>query len=209
MVQIHGMSSSFNTTKTLYVAEELGINYKFCDLNFMQGEHKAPEHLKRHPLGKAPTLTLEDGSHLFESGAICRFFATESNDKLYGQSSIEKAKTDQWLDFFSVHSGRWLGTLTFEKVLKEQFNMGTPNQESIKEATGFLDQQFTMLNEHLSHNKYLTSSNLSIADLFAFAYMETTDINGINLNDYPHIHTWYHSLKQLPSVLRVKEKFKS
>ncbi|MDH3376086.1 MAG: glutathione S-transferase N-terminal domain-containing protein [Gammaproteobacteria bacterium] len=69
MYHIHGANVSSNITKTVYVAEELGIDFKYTNLDLSKGEHKSPEHLARHPLGKIPTLT-HDGETLFESGAF-------------------------------------------------------------------------------------------------------------------------------------------
>ena len=56
MYNIHGFNLSFNTWKVLYVAEELGVEYEYTALDPMKGEHKSAEHMKRHPLGKTPTL---------------------------------------------------------------------------------------------------------------------------------------------------------
>lgn len=82
MYDFHGFNLSFNTTKVLYVAEELGVEYRYTALDPSKGEHKTPEHLKRHPMGKTPTLN-HDGNCLFESSTICRYLASVENSPLY------------------------------------------------------------------------------------------------------------------------------
>ena len=205
MFHIHGFRMSFNTTKVLYVAEELGVEYKYTNLDGSKGEHKTPEHLKRSPLGKAPTLD-HDGKTLFESGAICRYIANVSNSPLYPKDAYQRAVVDQWMDFYTCHLGRWLGTLVFERVFRAMFGMGKLNPENEKEALGFIEQQAAVVNAHLGQNKYLAGKDLSIADLFAFAYTETTEKSNYPLDNYPHLKKWYQNMKGLKSVGNVQKK---
>lgn len=205
MYTIHGMSQSFNTTKVLYTAEELGISYDFHELDFTKGEQQSPEHIKRHPLGKTPTMTF-DGKTLFESGAICRYLAASTQTDLYGKNPFEKALTDQWMDFFSIHAGRWIGSYAFEKKMRKQFNMGEPKQEVINEAHGFLEQQLGMVNVHLGEQKHLVGDTFTIADLFAFAYMEAAVDTDFPVASYKNLHTWFSALKERPCVMNCKKK---
>lgn len=206
MYHVHGLSLSFNTTKVLYVAEELGVEYTYTAMDIMAGELKTPEHLKRHPLGKAPTLD-HDGRYLFESAAICRYLAAAENSDLYpAQDAYQRAVIDQWMDFFTCHAGRWFGTLLFERVFREQFGMGEKKIDVEKEALGYLEQQMACLDEHLSRNAFLAGKALSVADPFAFAYVETSEMSGFALSDYPHADRWYQDYKMRSSVSRAKAR---
>ena len=151
MYTIHGFNLSFNTWKVLYVAEELGIRYEYVALDPTKGEHKSEEHLKRHPLGKTPTLD-HDGRYLFESGAICRYLAAVEGSDLYPADPYGRALVGQWMDFFSCHLGRWLGTLLFERVMRERFGMGEKKVDAEQEALGFIEKRRV----HLSDARYDT-----------------------------------------------------
>lgn len=206
MYQIHGFSMSSNTAKTIYVAEALGVDYQYITLDLMKGEHKTPEHFKRHPLGKTPTLTHDDKT-LFESGAICRYLASEENSDLYPlNDNFKRCQIDQWMDFFTIHLGRWVTTYAFELVAKEKFGMGEPNQEVMKEALGFIEQQMQAVDQHLANNRYFLGDQLTIADLFAFAYMENAEMANLSLTQYPHVSKWYEDLKASDIVQRGKQK---
>ncbi len=206
MYRIHGFNLSFNAWKVLYVAEELGIEYEYVALDPMKGEHKSPEHLKRHPLGKTPTLD-HDGRYLFESGAICRYLAAVESSALYSPGdAYRRALIDQWIDYFSCHLGRWLGTLLFERVFREQFGMGPKNADSEKEALGFIEQQMACVNDRLAGRPYLAGSTLTIADPFAFAYVETCETSDCSLDPYPNVAKWLDSYRGRDAVKRARAK---
>ena len=206
MYKIHGFNLSFNAWKVLYVAEELGIEYAYTALDPMKGEHKSAEHMKRHPLGKTPTLD-HDGRYLFESGAICRYLAAVEKSALYPpDDAYQRALVDQWMDFFSCHLGRWLGTLLFERVFRERFGMGQKNADVEKEALGFIEQQMACVNDQLAANPFLAGRALTIADPFAFAYVETCEMSDLPLGAYPHLAKWFDSYRGRDAVRRAHAK---
>lgn len=206
MYHILGINFSFNTTKVIYVAEESGIDYTYTNLDISSGENKTPEHLKRHPLGKLPTLD-HDGQYLFESGAICRYLASVEDSTLYPVNNhYQRCLNDQWIDFFSIHLGRWLGTLCFERVFRESFGMGKPKEDLIEESLGFIKEQMEMINQHLAKNICLTGNNLSIADLFAFAYVETTEQSQFSLEPYPYVKNWFSQIQGRDSIRKAHQR---
>ncbi len=206
MFQIRGINISSNTTKVVYVAEELGIDYEFIAMDFTKGEHKSPDHLQRHPIGKLPTLT-HDGRHLFESGAICRYLANLSNPALYGGSDhYSRALVDQWMNFFTCHVGKHFSSYAFESVAKEKYGFGTRNEAAEKEALGFIDQQLPCVNARLEQNTFLAGDVLTIADLYAFAYSENAEMANLPLDAYPAFAKWYGAIKARDSVRNAKKR---
>lgn len=206
MYQIHGLSISSNTTKTVYVAEALNIDYEYIVMNLAEGEHKKPEHIKRHPLGKLPTLTHNNHS-LFESNAICTYMASVEKSPLYPDDDLlYRARIDQWLAFFTNHLGRWLNSYAFEKVAKVKFGFGTPNKDTQDEAFSFIQEQLPCVNDLLGNNTYFTGDKISIADYVAFAYFENAEMADLNLNDFPAVGAWYQSMKKDDAIIRGQKK---
>lgn len=203
MYTIHGFNLSFNTWKVLYVAEELGIRYEYVALDPAKGEHKSPEHLRRHPLGKTPTLD-HDGRYLFESGAICRYLAAVEGSDLYTGDAYGRARVDEWLDFFSCHLGRWLGTLLFERVMREQFGMGKKKADVEAEALGFIEQQMPCVDRQLDTGGHIAGDTMTIADPFAFAYIETCRMSDLSLDAYPAVARWCDSFGARETVRRAR-----
>ena len=194
-----------NTMKTLYVLEELGVDYEFQFVDLMKGENKKEAFLKLNPVGKTPVLQHNDDS-LFESGAICRYLANVEESPLYPTNKLQRGKVDQWMDFFSCHLGRWLSALYFEKIIKGKVAMGSPSAEKCAEAESFIQQQLTIVNNWLKGRKYFTGDQLTIADLFAFAYVEQKEAVGLSLKECPQVQAWFNSVEKRESIQRARKR---
>ena len=84
--------------------------------------------------------------------------------------------------------------------------MGKPKEDLIKESLEFIEQQMEMVNQHLAKNKYLTGNNLSIADLFAFAYVETTEQSQFSLDPYPYVKNWFSQIQGRDSIRKAHQR---
>jgi len=206
MYQLLGFPTQ-NTKKTLYVLEELNTEYEYKYINLFEGDNKKESFLKFNPMGKVPTL-VHAGDSLFESGAICRYIANVEKSQLYPENNLQRAKVDQWMDYFSCHLGRWLSTLYFEKIIKAKADLGEINEDSCAEALKFITQQFNYVDQNLKSNVYLTGEKLSIADLFAYAYIEQTTDIAYSLDDFPHVKLWSEKLSKRKSIINVNNKIK-
>lgn len=194
-----------NTLKTLYVLEELGEDFEFVYVNLSAGEQRSDDFKKRTPVGKVPILE-HDGEHLFESGAICRYVANVSNSALYPADKLQRARVDQWMDFFSCHLGRWFTTLFFENIIRPKAGLGETDEKSCEEATKFARLQCGTLDNHLSRSTWLANDTFSIADLFAFAYVEQARAVDFPLQDYPNVKAWHDRVEALDSITRARAR---
>ena len=62
----------------IYLAEK-GIEIPFEQVDIMKRENRTPEFKNRvNATGGIPVLELDDGSHIAESIAICRYFENEN-----------------------------------------------------------------------------------------------------------------------------------
>ncbi len=71
MLKLHFAPNS-RASRTLWLLEELGLDYELNRMDFHPKDLKSDEHRARHPLGRIPVL--EDGEvTIFESGAIAEY----------------------------------------------------------------------------------------------------------------------------------------
>jgi glutathione S-transferase len=198
MFRLYGFVTQ-NTLKTLYVLEEIGADYEYRYVDLGEGENRTEDFRTMAPFRKVPVLE-HDGQHLFESGAICRYVANVGNSPLYPADKMPRAQVDQWMDFFSCHLGHWLNTLYFETVIKPQFNLGEPDGAAMAEATKFASIQMKIVDGLLTESGWLANDAMSIADLFAFAYVEQHRVVNFSLADYPQVRAWFDRIELLKSI---------
>jgi len=204
MFRLYGFFTQ-NSLKTLYVAEEVVGDFEFQFVNLAKGEQKAEAFSRMTPIGKVPVLE-HDGECLFESGAICRYIANVTDSPLYPVDKLQRARVDQWMDFFSCHLGHWLSKLYFEAVIKPNFDLDGPDEAGIEEATKFVNLQLGMLDAHLEDSDWLANNAFSIADLFAFAYIEQHRAVELSLQEYTNVQAWFERIESRPAIAKARAR---
>ena len=204
MFNLYGFSTQ-NTLKTLYVLEEVGADFEFHFVNLGTGEQKSEEFAIKTPMGKVPVLE-HNGAHLFESGAICRYVANVTDSALYPADKMQRARVDQWMDYFSCHLGHWFSKLYYELAIKPKFNLGEPDDRGIAEAHKFATKQLGTLDALLESSDWLANDALSIADLFAFAYIEQHRDVDFSIDDYVHVKAWLERIESLDSIANARSR---
>ena len=198
--------ATFNLTKLLLTAEELGMPYQLHLLDPMKGEHKSPEHLARHPMGKVPAVEI-NGQFYFESNSICRLMAELNGNKLSGNNPEERAHIHEWIDMIGYHIGRWLTVYFFEELVKPVLmKINEPNAAALKEAADFLKQQLPVLEQALGKHAFITGDKITIADTIGFSMLDIAEYTSVDLSAYPHIKKWYNAIKARPSYGRAMAK---
>ncbi|MCJ8318790.1 MAG: glutathione S-transferase family protein [Colwellia sp.] len=193
---------TFNLTKILLTAEETGEPYTLNLLDLTQGEHKSEPHVARHPLGKVPAVEV-DGKNYFESNAICRFIAERNDYKLYGNSPEQRALINQWADMATLHIGKWLTVMFYERKIKPVFFSGETDLSAVEEAETFLAQQLPPFENQLKQTEFIAGDAYSIADIIAFSYFSTAAHSGVDLSSYPKISQWLENIKARPSYAKA------
>jgi len=202
MYTLHGFFTQ-NSLKTLYVLQELGVDYEFSFVDLGKGENRTDRFREMTPVGKVPVLE-HDGEFLFESGAICRYVAGVEKSPLYPADKLQRARVDQWMTFFTCHPGRWLTSIYFEKVIKPKAGFGETNEAVCAEAAHFANQQFKIVEDWLDNREWLANDAFSIAEPFALAYVEQIHAIDFSLDDYPRVKRWFERLEARDGTARVR-----
>src|SRR5205807_3046867 len=93
MLRIHGSARS-RATRTLWLAEELGLKYEHNDIAPRSPGTRTPEYLALNPNARVPTIE-DDGLVLSESMAINLYLA-KKHGKLYPSGAQNEALAWQW-----------------------------------------------------------------------------------------------------------------
>lgn len=192
MLKIYGFGLSQPSNAVRMTANALNLPYDYVELNAPEGEHRTPDHLKRHPAGKMPAIEDEDMT-LFESTAIMKYLCKKAGSNMYPEDIKEQATVDQWCSFVSVHIYMAFGRVVFNKLLAPQ--LGFPvDERSAQAGMDFLDRFLPVIDEQLSKSRYLAGDSLTIADVCLLATIDSVDAIGIDLTTYSHLTAWREGL---------------
>ena len=187
----------------IYLAEK-GIELPFEPVDIIKRENRTPEFMSRvNRMGGIPVLELDDGSHIAESVAICRYLeALHPEPPLFGVSAKEQGVIEMWIRRIELNLMMpvgmvWLhGSPLTKAVVKQQIpEMAEQNRSIVRSYFEFLD-------DHLEAYPYLAGDAYSMADIMALCTMDFAAA----LNDLPHsseqvhLSRWHEAVAGRPSA---------
>src|SRR5580693_2876094 len=80
-----------------FMAEKGTDDIEVIDVDLMTGAHKTPEYVGRAGIAQAPALTMDDGTTITESLAICRYLESlYPAPNMFGRDAKETAVIEMW-----------------------------------------------------------------------------------------------------------------
>ncbi len=205
MLTIYGSDLSGPAIKCRLTASFLGLDYKWQTLNLREGEHKQEWFLKINPVGKVPAID-DNGFHLFESNAICRYLCDKHNSPLYPKDVKKRASIEQWIDYVASHIWPNFMPVVYNRLFAPL--RGLPvNEKAITDGLEGLKQFFPLLEKQLTQHPYIVSQELSLADIILLAQLEPTEKARIDLSAYPKLTAWRGNLKQQSFYTRCYKEY--
>lgn len=187
----------------LYLAEK-GLELPCETVDIMARANRTPEFLKNvNPLGGIPVLELDDGSHISESVAICRYLEVlHPEPALFGTSAEEVGRIEMWSRRIELNLMRpvgmvWVhGSPLTKAVMPNQIpEVAEQNRRLVRECHRFLDRT-------LAGQPFIAGERFSIADILA---LTTIDFAG-SLVELPfdtelaNLAEWHERVSARPSV---------
>ena len=187
----------------IYLAEK-GLDVPFEHVDIMKRVNRTPEFIENvNAMGGVPVLELDDGSHIAESVAICRYFeAVHPDPPLFGQTPKEQGTVEMWirrieLNFMVPVGMVWVhGSPLTKAVVKNQIaEVADQNRHAVKRYFDFLDQ-------HLAASAFLAGDSFSVADIMALCTLDfAAQLNGLpHSESQEHLSRWYRHVSGRPSA---------
>ena len=100
-MKLYDLAAGLNPRRVRIFLAEKGVSIPIVPVDMLKGENTAPAFLAINPLGKLPVLELDDGSHISESTAICRYIESLHPEISCGHSSSKNLRF--YSKFFHTH----------------------------------------------------------------------------------------------------------
>ncbi|MGZ7458598.1 glutathione S-transferase family protein [Pseudomonas sp. Ma2-10] len=201
MLKIWGRKNSSNVRKSLWAAEELGLDYEAIDAGGAFGIVDTSEYRAMNPNGRVPVID-DEGFVLWESNTIVRYLmARHANGTAWYPENLQAlASADKWMDWTTSSFAGTFRTVFWGVLRTPESQQDWPAiNAAIKECDGLL----AMADQALAAQPYLSGDEIGMGDIplgsFIYAWFEMP----IERAPQPHLQAWYARLKERPAYQKA------
>lgn len=216
MITVHHLENS-RSQRVLWLLEELQLPYDVVQYKRDPATMLAPPELKRvHPLGKAPVVTLDDGSVLAESGAILETLAERypAAALLPESGSPEAARCRYWLHYGEGSAmPPLLLTLVFSRIKGARMPFfikpvarGIADKAMASFVQPQLRQHLDFMESELAQRDWFAGPCFSVADIQMSFPVEAARARGGLDASRPKLMAWLERIHARPAYQRALER---
>jgi glutathione S-transferase len=190
---------SGNCYKVRLLLAHLGIAYERRTMDVIDRSNRAEVLGELNPALRVPTLVLDDGRALGESGAILWYFG--EGTRFVPEDSFERARVLQWMFFEQYDHEPAIAVARFWLAYS-----GRP--ESVQDRLEGWHQQgakaLVAMERHLDGRGWFVGGAMTIADIALYAYTHCADEGGFDLEPYPAIRSWLGRVAAQPGHVSIE-----
>lgn len=184
MIRIFGDSISGNCLKVKWVAERLGIDHEWVEIDILKGETRTDDFLAINPFGQVPVVEFEDGRTLAQSNAIIAYLAEGSD--LYPQNTFERAKMMEWMFWEQYSHETAIAVRRFQKLYEKR-----PEDEIDPALIAKGRRALGRMEMALLSNDWIAGGEaMTLADISLLAYTRLAHEGGFDVSEFPAVHGW-------------------
>ena len=152
-----------------------------------------------NPALRVPTLVLDDGRPLAESGAILWYFG--EGTRFVPEDRYERAQVLQWMFFEQYDHEPAIAVARFWLAYSGRPEAFADWLEE-RQAAGY--KALDAMERHLKGREYLVGDGLTLADIALYAYTHVAHEGGFDLDGYPAIRAWLDRLAAEPGHVPIE-----
>jgi glutathione S-transferase len=201
-MKIYSSTVAPNPRRVRIFLAEKGIEIPYEDVDIGTAINRKPEFRQKiNPMGEVPVLELDDGTHIAESVAICRYFEElHPQPPLFGVGALERAAVEMWNRRMEFHL-LLLVAQTFRNT-GEFFKGRIPQVPQFAEVTrGAAEKSYTWLDGELANRRFIAGERFTIADITALCAVDFGRVSKIRIQpEQKHLARWREEVSARPSA---------
>jgi glutathione S-transferase len=196
---LYNSQVSGNCYKVRLLFAHLGIEYERQEVSVSDRSDR-PELLGGlNPALRVPTLVLDDGRSLGESGAIIWFFG--EGTRFVPADPYERAQMLQWMFFEQYDLEPAVAVVRFWLAYSGRPRDDFADRLDERVAAGY--RALDALERHLDGRAWIVGDGMTLADIALYAYTHVADEGGFELDRYPAIGAWLERLAREPGHVPI------
>jgi glutathione S-transferase len=191
-MKLYQFDQSPTSKRARVMAHEVGVRLEIVRLDPMKGQHLSADFSAKNPNQLVPVLELEDGTTMWESTAICTYFAEAyPATQLLPKDARGRAEVAKWIGWNASHLEAALFTILVEKQFATMKFGRAESELKVAEAQRAVARFAPVLNAQLEAHSFVAGDTFTIADVClatSIEYMTQTAL--FELGPYRHVAEW-------------------
>jgi glutathione S-transferase len=201
MMTLYEFALSGNCHKIRLILSLLGLDYQSVAVNGNEQQQKSTDFLAMNPFGQVPVLK-DDDVIVRDSQAILVYLAKKyGNGQWLPEEPAALADVVAWLATAANEVALGPNRLRLHYKFGRDINIEESRQISIK----LLD----VLQVRLENHPYLTTDQVTIADIAVYPYIALAPEGRIDLSHYPAVIAWLSRIQALPGYVGMPGMWQS
>jgi glutathione S-transferase len=196
---LYNSQVSGNCYKVRLLLAHLGIEYERQELSVTDRSNRSDVLGGLNPALRVPTLVLDDGRSLGESGAIIWFFG--EGTRFVPDDPFERAQVLQWMFFEQYDHEPAIAVVRFWLAYSGRAREDFADRLDERVAAGY--RALHALERHLDGRTWLVGDGMSLADIALYAYTHVAGEGGFELERYPAIGAWLERVATEPGHVPI------
>jgi glutathione S-transferase len=197
-VLLYNSPVSGNCYKVRLLLAHRGIPYERRDVSVVDRSNRDELLGGLNPALRVPTLVLDDGRALGESGAILWYLG--EGTRFVPEDPFERAQVLQWMFFEQYDHEPAIAVVRFWQAYSGRPKAFADRLEE-RMAAGY--RALGAMERHLGGRRYLVGDSLTLADLALYAYTHVAHEGGFELEGYPAIGAWLERVASEPGHVPI------
>ena len=195
-------AGTVRTLRPIWVAEELGLEYKLYPIGPRTGETQTDEFTDLNPKQKIPFLEHDDVK-LSESLTICRYLQNAFPSEKFSSPKdlITQAKEDEWCNYIYGEIDE-----TALYVMRRHYDLTEIYGDApvaVEVCRNHLNHHFTVIDEYLKQNKTLLKDGFGLADIMLISCLDWAIFYKFKLPE--NIMTYRNHIIKRPAYLKARD----
>jgi glutathione S-transferase len=193
-------------TRVAWALEELGLPYKYVELDAKKKEHLSPKYLAVNPHGKVPAL-IDDDQRFFESLAILLHLGHKYGveKKLWPAAGGQpRADALSWTVWAMTELGPYMMQYLYHGLDSPvSYRPEDRSKAAAEYNRSQLNRILDALEARLGDREYLLGA-FSLADLAAASWLALGGMFGLGLERHPRTAAWCKRCAERPAFKRAR-----
>ena len=190
---------SGNCFKVRLLLAHLGVPYERREVDVVDRSTRGEVLGGLNPDLRVPTLVLDDGRPIAESGAILWYFG--EGTRFVPTDRYDRAKVLQWM-FFEQYTHE--PAIAVVRFLVAYSGDAERYKSLIERKTVDGYRALHALEGHLTGaDGYVVGATMTLADIALYAYTHVADEGGFDLGGYPAIRAWLDRVASEPGHVTI------